>query len=151
MTRARERLVLTRARHRILFGSSQNNPPSRFLREIPAELVRTFGVEPEPVQRRASDETWVEPVDDWGGSPKRAMAASAGVTVRTEPEIDYSASQETDAGGALPIGTRVRHPQFGVGVVRRREGSGAGTKLTVQFERAGLKKLIARFAPLEVM
>lgn len=151
MTRARERLVLTRARHRILFGSSQNNPPSRFLREIPAELVRTFGVDPEPAQRRASDETWVEPVEDWSSAPRRALAAAAGAPVRSEPEVDYSASQETDAGGALPIGTRVRHPQFGVGVVRRREGSGAGTKLTVQFERAGLKKLIARFAPLEVM
>ena len=150
MTRARERLVLTRARHRILFGASQNNPPSRFLREIPGELVRTYGVEPEQAVRRPSNETWVEPVDDWGGSSRRSFPPS-GVPVRAEPEIDYSASQESDAGGALPIGTRVRHPQFGIGVVRRREGTGAGTKLTVQFERAGLKKLIARFAPLEVM
>ena len=70
---------------------------------------------------------------------------------RTLCTADYAASQETQTGGALPIGTRVRHPQFGVGVVRRNEGTGAGTKLTVQFERAGLKKLIARFAPLEVV
>jgi DNA helicase-2/ATP-dependent DNA helicase PcrA len=155
MTRARERLVLTRARHRILFGGSQNNPPSRFLREIPGDLVRTFGVEPDQPVRRPSNETWIEPVDG-GHAPRGAFAARAGAQAtarpaRTEPEIDYSASQEANAGGALPIGTRVRHPQFGVGVVRRNEGTGAGTKLTVQFERAGLKKLIARFAPLEVM
>ena len=152
MTRARERLVLTRARHRILFGSSQNNPPSRFLREIPADLVRTFGVEPDQPQRRPTNETWVEPVDDSGvGTQRRALAAAAGAAAHREPEIDYTVSQETHTGGALPIGTRVRHPQFGVGVVRRNEGTGAGTKLTVQFERAGLKKLIARFAPLEVV
>jgi DNA helicase-2/ATP-dependent DNA helicase PcrA len=153
MTRARERLVLTRARHRILFGASQQNPPSRFLREIPPELIRAFGVEPTPqaVQRRSPDETWVEPVDDWPASPRRRAVTASDLPLRTEPEIDYSASQETDAGAALRIGTRVRHPQFGVGVVRRKEGTGAGVKLTVQFERAGLKKLIARFAPLEVV
>ena len=153
MTRARERLVLTRARHRILFGASQQNPPSRFLREIPADLIRAFGVEPppQPVQRRSPDETWVEPVDDWPASARRRAAGASDLPVHTEPEIDYSASQEADAGAMLRIGTRVRHPQFGLGVVRRKEGTGAGVKLTVQFERAGLKKLIARFAPLEVV
>ena len=50
----------------------------------------------------------------------------------------------------LRVGTRVRHPKFGAGVVRRKEGTGEGTKLTVQFERAGIKKLIARFAPLTI-
>jgi DNA helicase-2/ATP-dependent DNA helicase PcrA len=149
MTRARERLVLTRARHRILFGTSQQNPPSRFLREIPAELVRAFGVAGEDAPRRARDETWMEPVDGPEPSPARRAFPTSGVTGRSEPEIDYSASQEGDR--VLRIGTRVRHAQFGIGVVRRREGSGAGIKLTVQFERAGLKKLIARFAPLEVV
>jgi len=152
MTRARERLVLTRARHRILFGASQQNPPSRFLREIPADFVRVFGVEGD-APRRAPDETWVEPVED-GGPPmarRNFATTSVPVTVRSEPEIDYSASQESQSGGTLRIGTRVRHPQFGLGVVRRSEGTGAGVKLTVQFERAGLKKLIARFAPLEVV
>ena len=151
MTRARERLVLTRARHRILFGASQNNPPSRFLREVPADLVRTFGVDADQPHRPPGNATWVEPVDDDLAMPLRRTFPAASVSVRTEPEIDYSASQETESRGTLPIGTRVRHPQFGVGVVRRNEGSGAGAKLTVQFERAGLKKLIARFAPLEVM
>ncbi|MBM4242288.1 MAG: ATP-dependent DNA helicase PcrA [Deltaproteobacteria bacterium] len=151
MTRARERLVLTRARHRILFGASQNNPPSRFLREVPADLVRMFGVDADQPQRPPGNATWVEPVDDDQAMPLRRTFPPASVSVRTEPEIDYSASQETESRGTLPIGTRVRHPQFGLGVVRRNEGSGAGAKLTVQFERAGLKKLIARFAPLEVM
>jgi DNA helicase-2/ATP-dependent DNA helicase PcrA len=153
MTRAREQLTLTRARHRVLFGASQQNPPSRFLREIPAELVRGFGAAPADSVERA-ERTWVEPVDDEEPyarpAPRRAIAADV-LPVRGEPEIDYSVSQESEPGALLRIGTRVRHPQFGEGVVRRREGTGAGIKLTVQFERAGIKKLIARFAPLEVV
>ncbi len=151
MTRAREQLVLTRARHRVLFGASQQNPPSRFLREIPEELVRTYGTGIDLGPRR--DGTWIEPVDDDRPLASFAQRARPERTSRLpdEPEIDYSFSQESEDGVVLRIGTRVRHPQFGEGVVRRREGSGAGTKLTVQFERAGIKKLIARFAPLEVV
>ena len=68
------------------------------------------------------------------------------------PTIDYSVSQEIDGTAcSLAVGTRVRHPKFGSGVVRRCEGDGARAKLTVQFERAGIKKLIAGFAPLEVL
>jgi DNA helicase-2/ATP-dependent DNA helicase PcrA len=147
MTRARELLVLTRARHRVLFGSSQQNPPSRFLREIPAELVRVIGSLAD--ESRERDRTWVEPTD--GYVPSRTRLGTRSVRLESEPEIDYSVSQEAGAGVALRIGTRVRHPQFGIGVVRRSEGTGAGIKLTVQFERAGIKKLIARFAPLEVV
>jgi len=151
MTRARERLILTRARHRILFGASQQNPPSRFLREIPAELVRVFGVDGAEISRRAASETWIEPVDEPSTATMHRPLPPRATGGRTEPEIDYSSSQEADPDAVLRIGTRVRHPQFGIGVVRRREGDGAGVKLTVQFERAGLKKLIARFAPLEVV
>ncbi|MEW6270475.1 MAG: UvrD-helicase domain-containing protein [Thermodesulfobacteriota bacterium] len=148
MTRAREQLVLTRARHRMLFGASQQNPPSRFLREIPADLVRAVGSPLE--ERREREHTWVEPSDEFTAvTTRRALGRS--VTLNSEPEIDYSVSQEADAGTSLRIGTRVRHPQFGEGVVRRSEGTGVGVKLTVQFERAGIKKLIARFAPLEVV
>jgi hypothetical protein len=70
--------------------------------------------------------------------------------------MDYSYSQladshETVAPGGLAPGTKVRHPTFGIGFVRRSEGSGDAEKLTVQFARAGLKKLIRRFANLEVL
>jgi DNA helicase-2/ATP-dependent DNA helicase PcrA len=133
MTRARERLVLSLARQRVLYGVAQRNRPSRFLREIPAELVRPIGFNPlEPRSLRTS---------------RPALARDPG-----EPTVDYSLSQEVDASGSsLPIGTRVRHPKFGSGVVRRCEGDGARAKLTVQFENAGIKKLIAGFAPLEVI
>ena len=51
--------------------------------------------------------------------------------------------------GRFALGSRVRHRKFGVGVVRRREGRGPGTKLSVYFKDYGLKRLIARAAKLE--
>ncbi len=69
--------------------------------------------------------------------------------------IDYSFSQlqpfDDDAMAGLAAGTRVRHPTFGVGVVRRSEGRGESEKVSVQFARGGLKKLMRRFANLEVV
>ena len=72
--------------------------------------------------------------------------------------MDYSYSQEApesfggggNSGGLAP-GTKVRHPTFGVGIVRRSEGRGDQEKLMVQFARAGMKKLIRRFANLEIV
>jgi DNA helicase-2/ATP-dependent DNA helicase PcrA len=123
MTRARERLYLLRAQRRLRFGTVSERPPSRFLDEIPAALVRARGTAPQ------------------------ARRPAAG------PVIDYSYSQlpEEHDGHGLAAGTRVRHPTFGIGVVRRSEGVGAGEKLSVQFARAGMKKLIRRFANLEVV
>jgi DNA helicase II / ATP-dependent DNA helicase PcrA len=137
MTRARARLVLSLARQRILYGVAQRNRPSRFLREIPTEFVRQVGAEVE--QPRFTPTALPE--------IRRPTISDPG-----EPTVDYSASQEFEASGnALRVGTRVRHPKFGSGVVRRCEGDGERAKLTVQFERAGIKKLIAGFAPLEVL
>lgn len=69
--------------------------------------------------------------------------------------MDYSYSQEAPESfgenGGLAPGTKVRHPTFGVGIVRRSEGRGEQEKLMVQFARAGMKKLIRRFANLEVV
>jgi DNA helicase-2/ATP-dependent DNA helicase PcrA len=135
MTRARERLVLSLARQRVLYGNAQRNRPSRFLREIPPDLIRPFGFEPVEGVRSPRMPLRAEPARD-----------------PAEPTVDYSLSQEIDeSASSLPVGTRVRHPKFGSGVVRRCEGDGARAKLTVQFENAGIKKLIAGFAPLEVV
>ncbi len=66
--------------------------------------------------------------------------------------IDYGYSQIADDGSdGIPAGTRVRHPTFGVGIVRRIEGRGETEKLSVQFARAGMKKLMRRFANLEIV
>jgi len=124
MTRARERLYLFRAERRLRFGAISERPPSRFLDEVPEALTRPLHAPAQPMRR-----------------------------IPTGPVVDYSYSQEIeDADGCgLAAGTRVRHPTFGVGVVRRSEGRGDAEKLSVQFARAGLKKLIRRYANLELI
>ena len=124
MTRARERLYLLRAERRLRFGTVSERPPSRFLDEIPEPLTRSH-LGPTRAVRRA-------PVG---------------------PVVDYSYSQvvEECTGDGLAAGTRVRHPTFGVGIVRRSEGRGEAEKLSVQFARAGMKKLIRRYANLEIV
>jgi DNA helicase-2/ATP-dependent DNA helicase PcrA len=167
MTRARERLVLTRARHRVLFGVSQQNPPSRFLREIDGEYVEMLGgtlgsdAGRGAAGWRTGPRSTGLPELPWArerGLPTevaRVAAAGAGRGSRAadgSTTIDYTYGQ--DPGGesvAIRPGTRVRHAQFGPGVVRWVEGAGESTKVTVQFERAGTRKLLLRFAPLEVV
>ncbi len=124
MTRARERLYLLRAERRLRFGTVSERPPSRFLDEIPGHLTESLL----PDAR----------------IPRRP----------TGPVVDYSYSQAVDYSDSehgLSAGTRVRHPTFGVGIVRRSEGRGETEKLSVQFARAGMKKLIRRYANLEVV
>jgi len=165
MTRARERLVLTRARHRVLFGVSQQNPPSRFLREIDGEFVEMLGGSLSGDRTgwsggwRPSHGGQVPPlpwVREREASGFAARAAAAGAAAPTGADggrsIDYSYAQEPGGGSArIRPGTRVHHEHFGPGVVRWVEGSGDSTKLTVQFERAGTRKLLLRVAPLEVI
>ena len=128
MTRARVELYLTRAERRLRFGTVSERPPSRFLEEIPPQHVKTIGVPERPARRAPSG-----PVMDYSYS-----------------QLAESPSEGVGPGGLAP-GTKVRHPTFGVGFVRRSEASGDNEKLTVQFARAGRKKLIRRFANLEVL
>ncbi len=129
MTRARAELYLFRAERRLRFGTISERPPSRFLDEIPAQYVKLAGLSERPARRIA--------------------------TAPSGPTMDYSYSQEAPesftTGGGLAPGTKVRHPTFGVGIVRRSEGRGEQEKLMVQFARAGMKKLIRRYANLEIV
>ena len=125
MTRAMERLTITSAAERLRFGSRTYGVPSRFLAEIPADVVEQVGA------GRA-------------GRGGRGAPASRGA------HYDYSYNQE-EAGetGGIARGMRVRHPHFGEGVVITVAGNGPSTKLKIQFDRAGVKTLLLRFANLE--
>jgi DNA helicase-2/ATP-dependent DNA helicase PcrA len=136
MTRAMEKLYLTHARRRRIFGDYQFNPPSRFLREIPAKLIDQHAP---------------------SGLHKPASHNLASLFDQVEP--DFSAEDPfvdddevriiPDAEEGLRIGLQVRHIKFGVGTVRRIEGQGDNQKVTVYFHRIGPKKLLVKFAGLE--
>jgi DNA helicase II / ATP-dependent DNA helicase PcrA len=126
MTRAMERLYLSCAQERRRYGSHAFAVPSRFLREIPAEVLH-------------------------GDVPQRREPGRFGGGGRDETALDYSYGQgEAETGGAaIPCGMRVRHPVFGAGTVQDVSGVGPGQKLRVRFDRVGVKTLVLRFANLE--
>ncbi len=124
MTRARRLLYLTNTRSREIYGLRQESRPSRFLAEIDPDLIRRLTPEPTLVPIRQPS---------------------------SEPYVDYGDGQHDpgeDGHEAVRVGIRVAHPTFGSGVVRRREGRGEAAKAWVQFDRAGLKLLVLKFAQL---
>ena len=128
MTRAMERLHLSWARSRQVFGQRRVTEPSRFLAEIPEEgLERSGGLLRLPPRA--------------GARPPRWAPSLGGGLAGASPTGELSAP--------LRPGVKVRHPLFGVGTVLRREGEGDDLKVTVSFPGAGAKKLVARFAGLE--
>jgi DNA helicase-2/ATP-dependent DNA helicase PcrA len=139
MTRAESRLFLTSAARRRVFGEYQSTEPSRFLDEVPGELVER--ITPAFSSHQASFahahyEFRTNPYSR-GGRPARFKEESP----RYEDE-DQSAS-------GVRVGMRVRHAQFGVGVVLAVEEHTDDYKITVRFNSVGQKKLLARFAKLE--
>ncbi len=152
MTRAQERLFLTNARRRRLFGQDQYNTPSRFLAEIPAELLDVEEELPGPGTR-----DWGLGIGDRGpGKPLSAEAPSRhnlAAVFATEPEPalanEVRVVPEPEEAGEVRIGMRVRHGKFGVGTIRKIEGSGDEQKVIVWFNSVGPKKLLVRFAGLE--
>ncbi len=155
ITRARERLCVTHAWTRSLFGQSQYNPPSRFLDEVPKELfdrqgnvdssidsdrasyrARTdWAMGRVPEYRRRDDES---PDNSWERSRERKVNAA----LRTPKP---SNSQEL----GLRVGDDVRHATFGEGVIIDIKGVGDNAEVTIRFVDAGTKHLMLTWAPLE--
>jgi len=140
MTRAMERLYLTHARRRRIYGSYQYNPPSRFLAEVPEEVL--------------ASRSKAKPAASSGHNLASLFAGGTSAPLNEEAEEETDASFEEvelvpEAEEGLRLGMRVRHIKFGVGTVRRLEGSGENQKVTVYFKSAGPKKLLLRFAGLE--
>jgi DNA helicase-2/ATP-dependent DNA helicase PcrA len=129
MTRAMERLYITNATMRRLYGSVRHNAPSRFLAEIPAELL----------------------VGETGAVNAEAPKAIRPVTDR-EPRIDWSEGQwAPDETPPIDAGMRVDHPVFGQGTILERVGAGTSAKIRVRFDRAGLKTIVLRYAQLRII
>ena len=83
--------------------------------------------------------------------PNAALAETVRASIDTGAERDYSYDQSAPAdGSSIAIGLRVRHPVFGTGTVAGVIGSGPGQKLRIQFDRAGLKTVMLRYANLEL-
>ena len=121
ITRARRRLYVTQAQSRMLHGQTRYNIPSRFLTELPPDLVQWLS----PYRRKAID------VDDaeWGRVTR--------------------APQATPAAPAWRIGQSVQHAKFGLGVIIDAEGRGPDARVQVNFRDTGVKWLALEYAKLE--
>jgi DNA helicase-2/ATP-dependent DNA helicase PcrA len=129
-TRARRRLYVSLAQQRTLYGELRQNAPSRFLSEVPRELVEFPQELLAPARPQARPYRRYDRSDDG-------------------PVIDRSYDQSTDfhqdSGMSDVRGLRVNHSQFGRGVILEAAGKGPNAKLTVQFDSGAVKTVIARF------
>jgi DNA helicase-2/ATP-dependent DNA helicase PcrA len=129
VTRARQRLYLSFAQTRMLHGQTRYNLPSRFLDEVPEELVK-----------------WLTPRAGRGGF------AAASAPARCVPSGTYAATprrSESSQAGGFRIGQSVTHAKFGLGVIVNAEGGGSDARVQVNFGQAGMKWLALSVAKLE--
>ncbi len=135
LTRARERLYLSRSEYRSSWGSPTYNPASRFLTEIPEELIE-----------------WNEHSgSSYGGSSSRSSGGSGLKASKFVP--NYPAPRATGRKSSttmvLEVGDRVSHDTFGLGSVVAVNGEGDRAEATINFGSYGEKRLLLRYAPVE--
>lgn len=148
LTRARERLYLTRAEVRASWGSPQYYPASRFVDEIPSELVDWRRSEGSAAALRARTERFDRRGESWSsyfGSGDDEAARAGDIGSRRIPPSPPGAVGK-DLG--LEIGDRVTHDQYGLGTVVTLEGEGKNAVAKVDFGSIGVKRLLLRFAPV---
>jgi len=156
MTRARKSLTLTRAVYRRIFGNEQQlraSLPSRFLSEIPSELVDTVrGSMSEIGETRR-----YEPDPEYSYSAEEFLRRVRGKNAPPTPSPKRPSAPSTFGRPALRrgaqsnplLGRKVRHPEFGVGTIVAVEGDDDDRRFSVSFPGRGTKKLIERYAQLE--
>ena len=164
ITRAKKNLTITSARVRMVRGQTQYGKVSRFVREIPPELLSGKIYEPktkeEPVEQSTFQKArkafrtvpsyggsgYGKEVGEGYGSTFRASKATKPVYTKVENQRDFGS-----AGGALSyqVGDRVRHIKFGDGEVMAIVSGGRDYEVTVDFDKVGTKKMFASFAKLK--
>ncbi len=180
MTRAMDHLVLSNARYRRRYGTDMPDAtvPSRFLEEVPPQLLEELGTSSRARQAASyqsadfgerhysyEDEDQSAPAHAGRQPAARTKPRNGGYTGPKYNSIDNIADffasrgkkfnrpqipvEKATGGSSFRPGQRVKHPKYGEGVVYRREGEGENAKITVQFPRFGLKKLVEKYAHLE--
>ena len=164
ITRAKKNLTITSARVRMVRGQTQYGKVSRFVREIPPELLSGEIYEPktkeEPIEQSTFQKArkafrtvpsyggsgYGKEVGEGYGSTFRSSKATKPVYTKVENQRDFGS-----AGGALSyqVGDRVRHIKFGDGEVMAIVSGGRDYEVTVDFDKVGTKKMFASFAKLK--
>ena len=160
LTRAKDYLYLTYARQRTIFGATSCNKVSRFLEEIPKEMLEGYN----ETKNNTYEEK--ETVYDWeyGGVKKYQTKAFADRFSPKQPAYEFrtaesflnSLSKAKNENNNISLsgfraGVTVYHKKFGEGVINSVEQEGEDLKLDINFEKAGHKRLMAKYANLEII
>ena len=124
MTRAMQKLYLTHAESRGLYGKESYNRPSRFLKELPSDCLEEI--------RLRTQVSWSNSAQSQGRFSQERL-------------------QDSFSSTGFKLGQRVLHPTFGEGVVLNYEGVGAQSRIQVNFATAGSKWLVVAYARLEAL
>ena len=143
ITRAKERVFLSRAERRSTFGVGRVNLPSRFLDELPLELIQFE-------ERQGKMESLFDQEPHWDVHFQQSVKLTDDLTGESLPPGE---GMVLSPEGFFPLkaGMRVRHPKFGEGRVRSVEGTDEDQKATILFQAVGSKRLKVRYANLEIL
>lgn len=156
ITRAEEQLFITNAQMRTLFGRTNINPPSRFIKEIPEELLESeenkeATSRPTPFGGRGSSFGGGS-ASPFGGSSSAGRARAASPASQTARRTTAPSRGLTATGGESldwMVGDKAEHKKWGVGTVVSVKGDGDGKELDIAFPSpTGIKRLLAKFAPV---
>ena len=171
ITRAKENLVMTCAKKRTIFGSTSCNAMSRFLKEIPSNMLDGMeDIEKEQSSRyssyedskyewtyggRGGENSYFNPVTSYRDSGK-ATASASGYQFRSADSFLQSLNNKSKKTDDIDIseykvGARVFHKKFGEGVINSVEAEGDDYKIDLTFDKAGHKRLMAKFAGLQIL
>ncbi|MDR4945263.1 DNA helicase PcrA [Neobacillus cucumis] len=155
ITRAEQSLFITNAQMRTLFGRTNMNPASRFIAEIPQDLIE--GVEPEQQSSRpfsAGGRSFGSSGNSFGSSGTSFGSSRGTFTTPTTPRKPVMRPTSAAASGGeetgWKVGDKAEHGKWGIGTVVSVKGQGEGTELDIAFPSpAGIKRLLAKFAPIK--
>ncbi|MDN4162401.1 DNA helicase PcrA [Nocardioides abyssi] len=145
LTRARERLYISRAVVRSAWGAPSHNPGSRFLDELPVDLVDWKRTE-------AAQTSWGRPDLSGSGSTRLASPTAAGRRNFSSAALRADAAAKSKPAREVPSlepGDRVLHDSFGMGTVVALEGVAEKAVASIDFGSEGVKRLLLRYAPVE--
>ena len=149
ITRAREQLFLTNAWSRMLHGTTQYNPPSRFVGEIPEALI-TEAEGSRASKRGRSSSNWNNDSSFSGGMSRGGSSWDSHREDRIDAALKPKGPTPSGAEGiGLKLGDDVRHAKWGEGIIIDVEGAGDKAEATVRFGSVGEKRLLLAWAPLE--
>jgi DNA helicase II / ATP-dependent DNA helicase PcrA len=179
VTRAEKHLYLTHTMKRRVYGEEMPSEPSRFLNEFPLDLIEDLSTVPSwmrfakkgstrenrdalramtsPSERPVRSSNYQGPKNNSADSVQEFFARQGKKVDRSILDRGERGSGENEeqggamSQGGLKVGTRVRHAKYGQGLIVRREGDGENAKLTINFPGYGQKKMIEKYASLEII